>query len=278
MQLNLGAEQIRSAAMRAALEELGRVAAGGHPLLLTGEPGVGKRWWAKAVHAARGGGPLQVVDGPSLTAAEWAAIEERADGSTLLVIELGRMPEALQGRLLGLLTAGKIRLIATSCYEDWQAPGALFRPDLYFRLIRCTIPPLRSRKDDLEALTRTLLQLHGGEEPLRLSKEAIAAILLYDWPGNVAELSALLQRAVHLAVDGVIGPAQLPEAVAGKLLPPPPKALFKRYIRSAELLLIRWALREVGDDRTKAAKWLGISRAALYKKLKLLPELGSRGA
>jgi DNA-binding NtrC family response regulator len=264
---------VRSATMRKALDELERVAGDRRPLLLTGEPGVGKRFWARAVHTATGGGLLQVVDGASVRAEEWAAIETQ--GGTLLVVELGKLPEAQQGRLLTLLEAGRIQLLATSSEGERQGLGHYIRPDLFFRLIRCALPPLRERREDLEELTDQFLAQHGGEGRPRLAKEAIGALLLYEWPGNVAELEAVLLRALRLVIEDMIGPGQLPLAVAGYLLPPPPRPLFKRYIRSAELLLIRWALRENKNDRTRAAKWLGISRAALYKKLKLYPEFGT---
>jgi DNA-binding NtrC family response regulator len=259
--------------MRATIEELERVAGERHPLLLTGEPGVGKRYWARAVHAVTGQGLLQVVDAASVRAEEWPAIE--AQGGTLLIVELGKLPEAQQGRLLTLLEAGRIRLLATSTMGEWQGPGHYIRPDLFFRLMKCELPPLRERREDLEELTDQLLAEHASEGRPRLAKEAIGALLLYGWPGNVAELEGVLQRALRLAMEDVIGPGQLPLSVAGYLLPPPPRPLFKRYIRSAELLLIRWALRENKNDRTRAAKWLGISRAALYKKLKLYPEFGT---
>lgn len=273
-------EWIRSEAMQRALDELQRVAGERRPLLLTGEPGVGKRFWAKAVHEALGGGALQVVDAASIRPEEWEQVERQ--GGSLLIVELSKLPEPLQGRLLHLVDAGRVHLLATSSAPQRQIVDEAsrgreyIRPDLYFQLFPCHLPPLRDRKDDLEELTNQLLVQENGEILPRLAKEAIAALLLYEWPGNVAELEAVMRRALRLAVEGIIGPGQLPLNVAGYLLPPPPRMLFKRYVRSAELLLIRWALRENKDDRTKAAKWLGISRAALYKKLKLYPEFGSQ--
>jgi transcriptional regulator with PAS, ATPase and Fis domain len=263
--------------MQRALKELEQMAEEGRPLLLTGEPGVGKRFWAKAVHDALGGGALQVVDAASVRPEEWEQVERQ--GGRLLVVELGKLAEPLQGRLLHLVEAGRVHLLATASgilAEGFSNDREYIRPDLYFRLLRCHLPPLRERKEDLEELTHQLLEQQSPEIHPRLAKEAIAALLLYEWPGNVAELDGVIRRALRLTTDGIIGPGQLPLHVAGYLLPPPPRPLFKRYIRSAELLLIRWALRENRDDRTRAAKWLGISRAALYKKLKLYPEFGGQ--
>lgn len=279
MRLNQG-DWVRSAAMQRALDELQRVAGERRPLLLTGEAGVGKRFWAKAVHEALGGGPLQVIDAASVRPEEWEQIERQ--GGSLLVVELGKLAEPLQGRLLHLVDEGRVHLLATSSapqrqsVEEGSSGREYIRPDLFFRLFPCHLPPLRERREDLEELTNQILTQESGEMLPRLAKEAIAALLLYEWPGNVAELEAVIRRALRLTVEGVIGPGQLPLSVAGYLLPPPPRMLFKRYVRSAELLLIRWALRENKDDRTKAAKWLGISRAALYKKLKLYPEFGAQ--
>lgn len=268
MDLEQGA-WVRSEVMKRALTELEQIAGERRPLLLTGEPGVGKRFWAKAIHEAQGGSPLQIVDAASVRPDEWERIER--EGGALLVVELAKLAEELQGRLLHLVESGRVQLIATS-----SAPREQIRPDLYFRLFPCYLPPLRERREDLEELTNQLLAQQSTELRPSLAKEAIAALLLYEWPGNVAELEAVLRRGLRLAVEGIIGPGQLPLHVAGYLLPPPPRMLFKRYIRSAELLLIRWALRENKEDRTKAAKWLGISRAALYKKLKLYPEFGGQ--
>ncbi|HLN61503.1 MAG TPA: helix-turn-helix domain-containing protein, partial [Symbiobacteriaceae bacterium] len=153
----------------------------------------------------------------------------------------------------------------------------LFREDLYYRLnvLRLELLPLRQRKEDIEPLTREILlrQTERGAVPMLLTADAIAALLLYNWPGNVRELENALKRAMLLAgPHGPIDVRHLPPEVAGHLQPAPPRQVFKRYMKSAELLLIRWALAACNDDRTKAARFLGLSRAALYKKLKQYPE------
>jgi two-component system response regulator HydG len=139
--------------------------------------------------------------------------------------------------------------------------------------------PLRERKDAIELLTQELLtaQMGRGITAPHLTAEAIAALLLYNWPGNIRELENACKRALVLAGGyGPIDVKHLPPEVAGELAVPPPRELFRRYMKSAELLLIRWALKECGNDRTKAARFLGLSRAALYKKLKLYPEFAAK--
>lgn len=214
-----------------------------------------------------------------------------ADRGTIFLDEIGDVPLPIQAKLLRVLQDNAfdpvgavetrrvdVRVIAATNRDlSLLKDRGYFREDLYYRLnvIRLTMPALRERKEDIEPLTLEILErlMERGVAPPHQTADAIAALLLYHWPGNVRELENALKRALALA--GPYGPIDLkhlPPEVAGNLPAPPPRELFRRYMKSAELLLIRWALRECNDDRTKAAKFLGLSRAALYKKLKLYPE------
>ncbi|MFZ5814801.1 MAG: sigma-54 interaction domain-containing protein [Bacillota bacterium] len=214
-----------------------------------------------------------------------------AAGGSIFLDEIGEVPLSIQVKLLRVLQdkaydpigatetrRADVRIIAATNRDlALLKEKGQFREDLYYRLnvLGLTLPPLRERREDLELLTQEILARHVGPgKPVpKLTAEVMAAILLYDWPGNVRELENALYRAVLLAEpDGPIELAHLPPEVAGKLQPSPRQPVLRRYVRSAELLLIRWALSACDGDRTKAARFLGISRAALYKKLKLYPE------
>ncbi len=306
----------RNPEMQALLEQARRAARSDHTVLLQGESGTGKERLAKFIHqhSERRNGPFIKVDCATVPDQLWESELfgyargaftganregkpgkfDLAGGGTIFLDEIGEVPLAIQVKLLRVLQdktfdpvgavetrRADVRIIAATNRDLMQLKEkGLFREDLYYRLnvLRLTLPPLRLRKDDLEPLTQELLaRMVGEENPIpKLTAEVMAAILLYDWPGNIRELENGLSRAVLLADPGrPIGLSHLPPEVAGNLQPPPPRPLLRRYVRSAELLLIRWALHECGGDRTRASRFLGISRAALYKKLKLYPEFQS---
>lgn len=306
--------QTRNPDMKKLLEQAAKVAASEHTVLLQGESGTGKERLARLIHllSARKNGPFIKVDCTTVPEQLWESELfgyargaftganregkpgkfDLGNGGTIFLDEIGEVPPQIQVKLLrvlqdkafdpiGAVETRKVdvRIIAATNRDLAQLKNeGKFREDLYYRLnvVGLTLLPLRKRKEDLELLTEEILaRIVGPEKPLpKLTAEVMAAILLYDWPGNIRELENALNRAVTLAEPG--GPielAHLPPDVAKNLLPDTDKGgVLKRYTRSAELLLIRWALNACQNDRTAAAKFLGISRAALYKKLKLYPE------
>lgn len=303
----------RNPEMQKLLEQTRKVAGSEHTVLLQGESGTGKERLAKYIHlhSERRQGPFVKVDCTTVPEQLWESELfgcargaftganregkpgkfDLAAGGTIFLDEIGEVPLSIQVKLLRVLQdrafdpigatetcRADLRIIAATNQDLTQLKDrGQFREDLYYRLnvLRLTLPPLRSRKEDLELLTQEILARHVGRSmPVpKLTAEVMAAVLLYDWPGNIRELENAIYRAVLLAdPDRPIQLAHLPPEVAGNLQPPPPRPVLRRYVRSAELLLIRWALAECRGDRTRAARFLGISRAALYKKLKLYPE------
>jgi transcriptional regulator with PAS, ATPase and Fis domain len=303
----------RNPAMQELLKQTELLAKSEHTVLIQGESGTGKERlaWQIHRHSNRANGPFIKVDCTTIPEALWESELfgyakgaftganregklgkfDLAHGGTIFLDEIGEVPMGIQAKLLRVLQdktfdpVGSVetrqvdvRVIAATNRDL----GALketgqFREDLYYRLnvIRLTMPPLRERKDDIELLTLELLTrlMERGITPPHLTAEAIGALLLYNWPGNIRELENALKRAVLLAGYGPIDVRHLPPEVAGSLeAEGVTGSLFKRYMKAAELHLIRWALSECKDDRTKAAKFLGLSRAALYKKLKPYPE------
>ena len=213
-----------------------------------------------------------------------------ADGGTLFLDEIGDMPLALQTRLLRVLESGEVAplgngrvqhvdlcIIAATNQELAQrvAAGA-FRQDLFYRLagLVITLVPLRERQDLPRLAARILQSLSGGQGAV-LSPAAMDCLRRYAWPGNIRELRHVLQRALAISDGPSIVPDDLllPAAPAAAAEPPPPTAAELAagdgIIERAERSAIERTLREVHGDIDRCARCLGISRATLYRKLRL---------
>ena len=232
----------QSRAFVAAVELLRKAAGTQVTVLLTGETGVGKDRFARALHAlsTRAGKPFVAVNCAALPGelieselfgAEKGAYTgataarpgrfERADGGTLMLDELGDLPLPAQAKLLRVLQTGEVeRLGATTARKvdvrvvaatnvDLEAAAASgrFRRDLMYRLnvYPIRIPPLRERVDDIEPLAAHLLQrflAQHGRRAVGFTDRALDAMRGYPWPGNVRELENLIERGVILANPG----------------------------------------------------------------------------
>ena len=211
-------------------------------MLLTGETGVGKERFARALHehSERAAGPFVAVNCAALPAelieAELFGVEkgaftgahaaragrfERAEGGTLFLDEVGDMPLPAQAKLLRVLQEGEIerlgsesarkvnvRLVtATNVNLEAAVERGQFRRDLFYRLnvYPICIPPLRERSSDIEPLARHLLARFTALHQKRLggfSDRAVQALARHRWPGNVRELENLVERGVILAAQG----------------------------------------------------------------------------
>ncbi len=211
-----------------------------------------------------------------------------ANGGTLFLDEVGEMVPATQVRLLHVLQQHEVipvgatepvkvdvRIIAaTNADLEEQIRQGNFRSDLFYRLnvIALNLPPLCERRDDIPLLAENFLNRFASRrdaDPLRLTEEALDALLAYDWPGNVRELENALERAVAMAQSEVIDRDVLPKRV----IEPQPVPLVTQGqpenppLEIIERAYIEWVLKTEGGNKTRAAEVLGIDPSTLYRKL-----------
>jgi DNA-binding NtrC family response regulator len=292
----------RSRAMQEVLSVAGRIAMSEVPVLLTGESGTGKSLMARWIHghSARSKGPFVSVNLGGLAEtlfeseifghvkgaftdarSDRAGRIERATGGTLFLDEISNITPAQQARLLHVLEERTFERVGDAAPRPADARimaatnsdirqlirDGRFREDLYFRLntVEITLPPLRTRRDDIPLLAAYYLSRfakESGREPLTLTDGAARALESHDWPGNVRELAHVMQRAVLLARDAVVEVADLRLAEGGAA-----DTLENLTLEQAERYVIQRALESCGGDVPAAAAKLGMSRSALYRRL-----------
>lgn len=216
---------------------------------------------------------------------------ELADGGTIFLDEIDAFTPALQVKLLRVLQEGEfervgdtktvkvdVRVIAATnqVLEDLITQGK-FRKDLFYRLniINIEVPPLRNRKGDIPLLVENFIIKHAkhlSKKIERISDEAVAALMDYNWPGNIRELENVIERATILTKGPEIVLDDFPDFLRN-----PNKETsaadssnlkLKDALRSPEKDLILRALDSVNWNRNDAAKILGINRTTLYKKMR----------
>ncbi len=296
---------------------LRRVSGSSLPILLLGETGAGKDTLAKVIHEEGNrrlkpfvavncaAVPESLIDselfGYGVGAFTGAKRDgnlgrlQQANGGTLFLDEIGDMPLSLQTRLLRVLESGEINplgsaktehvdvsiIAATNNNVRKAVAEGRFRQDLYYRLagVVVELQPLRERPD-LAVVIRRLLDGDGTQPPARLTDEAMAVLLRHSWPGNVRELKFVLFRAQRVCDNGVITPEDLylQDAVAVAAPAQAGDGLEAQdALQDAERKVIADTLALYGRDVTKAAQALSISRATLYRKIRL-HQLGTQKA
>jgi DNA-binding NtrC family response regulator len=292
-----------SAAMRPVLELIARVGPSDANVLLTGENGTGKGTVAQAIHAisTRAGKPLITVNAGGLSEgvfeselfghvkgaftdakSDRVGRFELADGGTLFLDEIANISLSLQTQLLRVLETGdfervgssrtrrvNVRILsATNADLHTEVDAGRFRQDLLFRLntIEIPLPPLRERREDVPLLARHFLLQHAQRYRKRLTgfeQAAMQVLLDHAWPGNVRELDHAVERAVLMAQGDTIAARDLglrpSREAAGKLE--------EMSLEEVEGFLIKKALARYGGNVSHAAKALGLSRSALYRRL-----------
>jgi len=214
---------------------------------------------------------------------------ETADGGTLFLDELTEMPMALQAKLLRVLQENVIerlggnrvipidvRIVAATNRDPKQAlQDGRLREDLYYRVnvFNIDLPSLRERKEDIPALAMTFVAGHPGSQGI--SETALVCLQNYDWPGNVRELQNVIERAVVLSRGALIQVAHLPPDMAtgkeNKVVEEAPlmhSLKLNPEVENLEQTIIREALRQAGNNKSKAARILEISERSLWYKIK----------
>ena len=277
------------------------------PILITGETGVGKELLARAIHSAgrRQKGPLVAVNmlalSPTLFESEFfghvkgaftGAVKDKegylgkAAGGTLFLDEIGDLSLEIQGKLLRVLQEGEycpvgdtksirsdVRFVAATNQDlDRQVQQRKFRKDLFYRLqfAHLQIPPLRDRIDDLPLLVERLLPESSGGAGL-ITNASWERLRSHGWPGNVRELKGVLEAASNLAAGGEIKPAhlKLPGGKSGARAVGRPTAVGElEPLVEVERRHILAVYEAVGNNKSRAARVLGIGLQTLHRKLR----------
>lgn len=306
---------------------IGRVSATDATVLIRGESGTGKELASRAIynHSNRADKPYVVVNcvaiPETLLESELFGYEkgtftgavhkrvgkiEQARGGTVFLDEIGDMPLSIQSKFLRLLQENSIerlggkepidvdvRVIAATNRDLEKAVAeGTFREDLYYRLrvVTLTMPPLRERKEDIDALVDYLLARLAAEMSIAnpgITAEALNKIKQYDWPGNIRELSNILKKALifnrgapllpeDITLQQQIGQGgTVTQVIDGDIKPwvrtllatEQQERLFDSCLDHVATILIQEALAMTQGNRSNAAKLLGISRPTLHAKI-----------
>ena len=297
----------RSALMRRVFDRVRQVAPARSSVLITGESGVGKEMVAEAVHfnSPRREKALVKVHCAALAetlleselfghergAFTGAVARKRgrfelAHLGTLFLDEIGEISAGVQVKLLRVLEERKfervggeetievdVRIVAATNRDLPKAIAAgSFREDLFYRLnvVSIEVPPLRERREDIELLVAAFLKEFSEENGKRveaIEPKARAALLAFDWPGNVRQLRNTIESAVVLARGPVIGLDDLPMNVRGETGGSSVSVPVGATLAEAERDLIRATLAREGGNKSRAADILGIGRKTLHRKL-----------
>lgn len=297
-----------SPAIKRLAEEVGKICASESAVLIQGETGTGKGVLARWLHDHGPRAEEAFVDlncaglsrdlleselfghqAGAFTGASQTKLGmlEVAHRGTVFLDEIGDMDPAVQPRLLKVLEEHRfrrvgdirdkqvdIRLVAAT-HQDLTAlvRQQRFRSDLYFRIstIPLTVPPLRQRPEDIPALARHLLERCGremGRAGVSVCPEALDALCEYSWPGNIRELRNVLERALLVSDEAAIRIQDLRLAGPGLAVSTPFGREETLVLSDLERLAIEAALAAENGNVECAARRLGISRSALYKKIK----------
>ncbi len=282
-------------------------------VLVTGESGTGKEVVARIIHAhsPRKSGPFLAVNAAALPGelleselfghvrgAFTGAVRDRAgrfeaaEDGTLFLDEVGDVPLHLQVKLLRVLQEHTFERVGDSQTRRTNAriiaatnrdlrrlvADGRFREDLYYRLrvFPIELPPLRSRREDIEPMARLLLSRVGSRtgRALRLSPEAVRALLSHDWPGNVRELENALEFAATVCQGQTLQPEDLPPEISGSPAPaleeraPPPRPRAPGPVDATTDRELREALERNRWNRAETARTLGVSRSTLWRRMR----------
>jgi DNA-binding NtrC family response regulator len=296
-----------SRAMQPVLRLMEKVAPSDAHVLITGEHGTGKEVVARWLHAAskRAGRPFVAINAGGVSEGVFeselfghvkgaftdaktdrAGCFELADGGTLFLDEIANMPLSQQAKLLRILQTNEYQpvgssrvrradvrfLAATNVDVAKEAANGRFREDLLYRLntIEIRLPPLRERREDIPRLAVHFARQQSaryGQPVPEFSADAMRALLEHSWPGNVRELEHAVERALLLGQNRVVTIEDL--SLRPPRTDPDREVLFERMtLDEVERHLIQRALTRSHGQVADAARALGLSRSALYRRLR----------
>lgn len=295
--------QWRSPCMLQLMEQVQSVAQADVSILLTGENGTGKSQLAEYIHqcSSRSSKPFISVNmgaiSESLFESEMFGHKkgaftdaksdrigrfELAKGGSLFLDEIANIPLSQQAKLLRVLESGEYEVLGASLTEmtDIRVISATnancseliskdeFREDLFYRLntIEFNLPPLRERTEDIVPLSNYLLSRYTAKynkQPMSFDKDAEQLLQSYHWPGNIRELSHILERATLLNRDSVINAVGLNINSINTNA----ESIAMMTLEQAEKILIKKALVTTAGNITQAAHLLGITKSSLYRRL-----------
>ena len=299
----------RNPRMREIFSVLPDVAISDSTILIEGESGTGKELLARAIHnlSYRSGKPLITVNCGAIpdnlleselfgykAGAFTDAKRDKpgrfalAEGGTIFLDEIGEITPALQVRLLRVIqhkvfeplggtqpiTANIRVLAATNKVLKALVDDGQFREDLYYRIqvFKLSLPPLRDRKEDVSVLAEHFVDrfnLIKGKDIGGFSREALGALMQYDWPGNIRELENAIEHAFILCRGGLIELSHLPEPLRS-LAESRQGFLTGLTLAEMEARVIMEALSRNNGKKTAAARELGINKTTLWRKMKRL--------
>ncbi|HEX8734221.1 MAG TPA: sigma-54 dependent transcriptional regulator [Pyrinomonadaceae bacterium] len=284
-------------------------------ILIQGESGTGKELVARAVHhhSLRANKPFLAVNCGALpeslleselfghtkgaftdAKADKKGLFRTAEGGTLFLDEIGEIPVSLQVKLLRALQEHEVTPIGSSVpvkfdariiaatnrnLEEEVARGN-FRDDLFYRLnvIEIYLPPLRERREDIPLLAKHFVARIAREQNAQektINKEAMSALVSYNWQGNIRELQNAVERAFILSGEEIM-PENLPPKIVAhsqNAFEMRDAAGFRPTLEEMERRYILEVLASAGEDKTEAANILGIDLSTLYRKLKRYEEI-----
>lgn len=293
--------------MKAVLKTIKKVSTTDANVIVLGENGTGKQHLAREIHknSLQKEGPFIHVDlgalSESLFESELFGHKkgaftdahedkpgrfEMAQDGTLFLDEIGNLPLNLQSKLLTVLQDRKVSrlgegiertfnarlLFATNApIHQWVAEGK-FRQDLLFRIntVEITIPPLRDRPDDIVDFINHYLNIFAKKyqkSHLRISNEAMKVLQSHNWPGNVREIQHTLERGVIMADNHEINLSDFNLTIIPKVKNSLGDKFDNLNLQEIEKLLVQKAIDKHEGNISKAAKELGLTRAALYRRL-----------